>query len=348
MIAIEKNHYEIAQLLLNNGAKIDSSLLCNYYLLFQNACVKRRVEIVKILLDNKIQLCSTYKDLVRRNSKFGIIIILVVFLKINYLNFLAEESYLNDWKAVLQKIWDNGDLNIIKMIVNYEEPGCRQLLFNSCLTAAVNSGNHSAICIIEYLLYCGADVNTAISEKGSIISSCSLKMAKILVKHIVYLQDFDEFVVDDHLAAINRDETLISFQESCRCEIDSMKEQMFANASVSLYNVCKSKDREQLIGYLKNENIKAFLLSKEFIKNFPIYYDSMKIKFKIGFKRIYLEKRVCNFFNSLSARDQLPQIPVACVKRIFKYLNNKDLDNLRNAYYTKKCGISTLLCCNTL
>lgn len=195
--------------------------------------------------------------------------------------------------------------------------------------------------VVELLLISGANVNMEKSDclhyhkTYPLYREVYFEMAKVLVRHIVQLQEAGKFVKKDHLEMVNGDEELARFREACRAEVRLIKEQMFVDTSVSLYEVWKAKDNDQLVGYLKNQDIERFIKSKVFASKFAIYKDRMTVKFRMGFERIYLEKRVCNFFLSLSTRkdDQLPKLPATCVHKIINYLNNRDLINLRKSYY---------------
>lgn len=208
----------------------------------------------------------------------------------------------------------------------------------SPLVHAIRQGHEE---MTEVLLNGGADVN---AEKAKYLcfhrtNGKSRKkyfpVSKVLVRHVVDLQEAGEFVRDDHLQMIDGDEQLIGFKEICQVEIRLIKGKRFVDTSVTLYEVWKAREFARLVGYLKNQDIERFIKSRVFASKYPIYRDRMTMKFKRGFERIYLEKRVCNFFSSLSARedDRLPKLPDTCVHKIINYLNDGDLINLRNSYY---------------
>lgn len=74
-----------------------------------------------------------------------------------------------------------------------------------------------------------------------------------------------------------------------------------------------------------------FLRSGELDRKFPIYAQTMKLKFEQGFMRNFIQRQVCNFFHH-NEENQLPKLPATCVSQIFSCLTNKDLINLKRVY----------------
>lgn len=114
-----------------------------------------------------------------------------------------------------------------------------------------------------------------------------------------------------------------------------MREHMFDNTTVSVYDVLVAKSLLKLAAFASNKNILNFVKSHEFTEKFPIYGDLIQRRLQRGCHRNYLTKRVCNFFLSLSTRSEhaLPRLPLACVEKIFDSFSNRDLERLRKSYF---------------
>lgn len=64
---------------------------------------------------------------------------------------------------------------------------------------------------------------------------------------------------------------ILSSKQEFEKEIESTKEQTFDDFSKTLYELWNTKDLNQLVGYLKNKNVKEFIISeKNSLRNFRI------------------------------------------------------------------------------
>lgn len=306
-------------------------------------CVSKDIDKVKIILslgaEESLANQTLNKGLIY-SSGLSTIAIVQFFLDngadVNYCNL--EEGNYGPLRAavaygredVVQLLLDNG-ANPNNTFGDAEE---------TALTWAVKRGNRR---MVESMLNNGADINLGAGKSDYLVYhkyypewKDHMEVSKAIVRHIVDLQDGGMFVDRCHLTNIESDEELRCFKDKCTNEIKSIKEFKFDDSVVvSLYDAWKTKDLIRLAGYMKNENIAGFLRSKDFYKKFPMYFELMRVKFDKGFERIYLQRRVCNFFWILSIRkeNQLPKLPAICVNQIFNCLNNEDLINLRDAYF---------------
>lgn len=199
--------------------------------------------------------------------------------------------------------------------------------------------------LVELFLEQGADINPRI-DTGSdcaveldvvklAIKSGELDAGEILVKYVVKMQAENLYVSKNNLEAIAGNERLKSRKEDCEKEIKKLKETEFSETVFSLYDLLKTNTLDQLAIYAKNKQIEDLLKSDGFQNEFPIYGNMIRQQFQKGVERKVLLIRVCNFFRSLYARAdcKLPNLPSVCVNLIFGYLSNKDLNNLRDAYF---------------
>lgn len=165
-----------------------------------------------------------------------------------------------------------------------------------------------------------------------------LEIAKLLLAHVVELQAEGKYIIpEEFLTKIDRDEDLKPFKTIAEDEIQLIRKQEFENIRVSLYDICKENNLIQFAAYLRNKDVVEFVKSEEFGSKFPVYCDKMRNKFEKGFKRNCLERRVHNFFQLLSTREenQLPRLPTTCVRIITNCMSNKDLIDLGKIYFNE-------------
>lgn len=141
---------------------------------------------------------------------------------------------------------------------------------------------------------------------------------------------------DEFWFRFGNEPSICKFKQACEEEINLMKEEKIDNTTVTLFEICTNNNLNRLAAYAMNDIIIDYLKSEEFEKKFPIYHGKMRWELKKGFKRNFLLRRVCNFFNTLSVTrkdEKLCQLPATCTGNIFEFLSNQDLINLRDSYY---------------
>lgn len=118
----------------------------------------------------------------------------------------------------------------------------------------------------------------------------------------------------------------------------------FSGTNVFLCDILRTQDPNQLEAYARNGDIMRVLKSDEFASRFPIFKEILRERLSDFCYRIFCLKRVNDFFFHLSTMEdfKLPQLPTDCTQLIFKYLDNKDLINIRKAYSLKSKVISKL------
>ncbi|KAJ8667172.1 hypothetical protein QAD02_008834 [Eretmocerus hayati] len=105
-------------------------------------------------------------------------------------------------------------------------------------------------------------------------------------------------------------------------EIERLKENKIDNYT-SLFNII-FKDANDMISHIKNEEFLKVFNSKCFKNNFQVYGYLLELKLKLGFQRKKLVKPARKSLTNL-IKTELPDL---CMKIIFKYLTDEDLQNL--------------------
>lgn len=319
--AIECNNVEFVELMLDRGMSVETphSIPWNKPTPLILAVKKEQpaIEMVKLLLDRGAD-----------------------FTTMDRAHYTAVHYAAHDDKIkIMQLLLERGaDINVtgfsnrtpLRLAVREEQEQATKYLLSMGADVNIEDDLGWAIHFLlrhRAVMWCG---NSSPVDKVK-----SLKISKIVVKHIVKMQSEGLFVCESNLREIRNDVALNAYQSDCKREMDEIKAKKFDGLNFSLYDVFKARDALQLAAYAKNSEVADYLKSGKFREGFPVYSETILENFDRGATRNYLQTRVCNFFTNLFTRkeDKLPKLPVICVSKMFSYLSNKDLINLRAAYY---------------
>lgn len=247
-------------------------------------------------------------------------------------------------RLILDEATNSGRADLVKLLLySGVRPTKLNRLFETALYIAIKQRHKT---IVKMLLNNGSNINFETNNiRGKYLfryqgatpegKEKDIEIFKIVTKHIVELLAKGMFVEEVLVLSMNHDDNCSGYKQLCESEIELIKQQEFQDSRVTLFDLWNENDLIQLAAYLRNGDIEEFIKSEEFPEKFAIYCDFMRMKFDKAFERIYLEKRVCNFFISLSTREEnrLPRLQHTCTRTIFSSLSNKDLKNLRESYF---------------
>lgn len=152
---------------------------------------------------------------------------------------------------------------------------------------------------------------------------------KVIVRHILWGLSRNRYMRGEK--GLQTNPLLNKLKMECEEEFEQMRDYTLGETDVTLFDIWSSTDL-QFYKYFLNQDINDSLINVELYSQFPVTGRIVKHVRK-ALKRKSCLKKVCNFFPSLSARNQLPRLPATCIREIFDLLNTKDLINLRKAYY---------------
>lgn len=115
-------------------------------------------------------------------------------------------------------------------------------------------------------------------------------------------------------------------------EINLLKTEKFEDSPVSYYDILDKKNVQKLATLACNENIVQTVKSSDFKIKFPIYSEMIVEKIDKGISRNRDFQLIIRFVNYLSTRkhDKRPKLPFTFDSEMFSYLNEEDVDTLRD------------------
>lgn len=347
-IIIAKGGKDIVELLLdsddfNNKRNFKETLLL--------ALEERNIEMFQVILQKGISKDGFIESL--SDCKF---LTVVAALQCTFFKILLDAGVDvnppqdDDWSALHEcatGFWAGAILELPKILlengayVNNFARRPRKDEIEIAETPLFYAITNRALQMVELLFEYGADINLVNAERINLtllfhsMDNVTMALSRILCKQIVKLQSEKLLVNAGYLEAINNNEEYKAYVKQCERVIDCMRKHEFADTSVSLYDVFVTRSLVRLAAFANNENILNFVKSDKLSEKFPHYSASVQRHLQRGCHRNYLTRRVCNFFSSLSTRQEhsLPKLPASCVGEIFDLLSNRDLERLRNSYF---------------
>ena len=377
------NNVRIAQLLLENGVKVNDTMNQGETALHE--AIKQRAEhSVEMLLEYGAEVNA--KDVYGKTA-------LHLAAKLNYLDertmdkivklLLHKGADVNDYtncgETAFQCAIINGNEKLVRLFLEYganvnlkNDDGKSPLHFaiqycnknivkllldrGAEIDGRTNDGKlalHVAVAVedenmIRILLEHNADVN-AVDKSGKTPLSVAFDVAhmrsiynpwngfcsmhsettrgfddntfELLVKHIAKLSH----VCQENLKMISNDEKLRGFYSDCQGELTRMQEDNICE-NISLYKIL-TRSIYTLVGYARNEDLRAILETDAYAENFPIYYAMLKDRFlKADSRRQLLDSSAVTFDDLVRPFTLLPEL---AVDQILSYLTTDDLVNLK-------------------
>ncbi|XP_065556639.1 uncharacterized protein LOC136024964 [Artemia franciscana] len=159
------------------------------------------------------------------------------------------------------------------------------------------------------------------------------KTAIHIIYHIIKMKAANIYVVQEnersksfikHYIDFNDDDER-KFLDQCKTELARMKRKKIVNSTISFYDIL-GKGVGSLAAYMRNEHVVEVLTTSNYEKEFPLYASILKNNFSEGMKRNELLETAHESFNSYT------ELPYVCADKIFRYVSNEDLRNVRYAF----------------
>lgn len=161
-------------------------------------------------------------------------------------------------------------------------------------------------------------------------------MLKMLVRHVILIKSQNFHVSETIWNSINIKRENQHFIKKCQMEIERLKAEQFDESTWTWYDILLTKDLHKLTALTSNESIVKILRSiKGFKSNFPMYGDLIVCNVKKGYSKRRDFEFVKWFFNHLFSREvnnKLPNLPFICLCKIFTFLSDSDICNLRRIF----------------
>lgn len=296
LIAVEKGHKNIVNLLLDNGADVNLRHPSNFTAL-HIACLEKNLEIVELLVNRGANVHDE-----------------------------TDEKF-----TALHYATTSGCDKIVKFLLNSGAGiNASSIYGKTPLFVAVSRGYDV---VVKLLINNGADVNIEDISGTCLIAEAVAKepqIAKYLVMHAILMKSDNLYVSEKNLVASEGNGELKAFQASCEREIECMKAEKFNDCTLSCHDILKTKSLSHLAALTRNECIVQFLETCDVRTKYPIYGHIISENFSMGLEHRILQDKVNTFFHYLSVRkdDKLPKLPFTCVHQIFIYLSVEDVRNL--------------------
>lgn len=338
-----QNHYEIAELLLNRGAKADINL-ATYYAVCDNyqkivvllldhgadpnyfyeemdlndtclikALANGNLEIARILLERGANVNA--KDI---NGQTALHAALwrgqneaAKWAIKNGANVMDQDEH--QWTSLHFAACDSGiDKNVIELIIkkgipiNVANEDGQTPLHLAMIGNVANK--------VKLFLQLGADINLVNDinctplrmAQTDISQGLKLDCAKLFVEHIAIMESEKLFIHEANLNVINSSNTLKTFFIECKEELESMKDDIgyFIITKLKLYDILKMQKKDKYFALARNKVIRRFVFSKFFLSIFPMYGDLIWETFSRGVEVNEHFEVAKAFFHSLAIRQE--------------------------------------------
>lgn len=206
-----------------------------------------------------------------------------------------------------------------------------------------------------FLIKQGADFNAEDEDGSSIIDYCRIneeredgfgvneyrvidtiiQLAKDLLKEIVLRVHIENaYLSPNVLREIKKNKELTKFYDRCVKETEKLKREKFSKSNVSLADIIRTKNMNQLVAYAGNQIIVQYFQAGYFKLKFIVYSGAIQDHFAPALLRRDLldHQNVKEFFNFLPGGNDavpLPNLPATFTKEVFTCLSNEDLENMK-------------------
>ncbi|XP_017884112.1 uncharacterized protein LOC108627401 isoform X2 [Ceratina calcarata] len=324
-LAAREGHMDIIEVLLNAGADINCTDLNGHTSLHECASL-RRIDVAKFLLDHNADINSKsvqgdtplHLSAINYNDDM---------CKLLISNGADVSSQGNDGSTPLHRAVKKGVVSIIEILVNFgADVHCRDQCGNTALHLASKRGEYDAVLT---LIRHGSDINILNKQNYTPLHFALFlnnKTITIFVEHIIKMMTANLYLNPVIMSAFNTiyNPDTIQFEEKCKEELERMTKAKIIN-NISLRDIL-TKNRSQLLQYVRNKDIMQYLKLNNYAVKFPLYASIINNRFISGVERIKLLDegvRVSHdFFRAFLVNRALPYI---CIEHIFGYLSNHDL-----------------------
>lgn len=330
-LACQKNHLDVAKLLLHSGAVIhppseDSLSALSYALRYKNR------KMVRLLLDYQSDVDYLYDDSIF--SKGGSPLIRAIYNSSIH-EFTSPDDLERRLGELFEILLDQGST-----VYNVSDPWGNTIFWY----ALERQDKHILPLLLQH------DLNFFFKDDWSFecfFPSATMKEQMLITRHIVKLQLEGIPIYPSTEKHIKSNKKLVNHQNSCMLEVDLLKSEMIGDSTVYFYDLFSSKDSNRLAAYARNKDILQVFKSDKVEKKFPIYAETLRYQLKKGFWRKLLLDKVRGFFHAVSrakGNENLPKLPFVCINEIFDKLKNCDLKKLAGicdpAFEMEICDLS--------
>ncbi|MGC1854865.1 MAG: ankyrin repeat domain-containing protein [Candidatus Aquirickettsiella sp.] len=203
--------------------------------------------------------------------------------------------------------------------------------------------------MVKFLLARGANFNTVNKHGETALQFASKNGSAESVKPLIIASLLENSnTTKPH--SIETKEALSIIWDSCTSEMRSL--QTRRDSSVSLWDIGTTKSVNKLADMCGNEVMQEIIAKSDFIDKYPIFGNKVKENFEQGLARNDALNKAIDSASLIN--NDMMNLPPECSKKILKYLDKQDMDNVISAFsfFKSASAVSntseTIKTCNVL